>query len=135
MRPHDGAAERIRQDRGNGTDDWRPSRERSIEELPIALGFLVVTGGDFEASVLAAANYGRDSDSIAAMAGAIAGVLQADGAIRPAWIERINTASRVNFDPLARDLAAQAARLQRRQFAEAQERDRVFRQFEAEQPA
>ncbi len=135
MRPHDGAAERIRQDRGNGTDDWRPSRERSIEELPIALGFLVVTGGDFESSVLAAANYGRDNDSTAAMAGAIAGVLHGDGAIRPAWTERINDASRVNFDPLARDLAALASRLQQRQLAEAQKRDRVFRRLEAEQPA
>ena len=128
VRPFDGAAERIR-DRGNGTDDWTPSRVHSIEELPIALGLLTVTGGDYEATVLAAANYGRDNDSIAGMAGAIAGALHGDGTIRPAWIDRINTANRVDFDPLARDLAALALRLHQRRFAAAEHRNRLFAQL------
>src|SRR5579884_1165135 len=50
MRPYDGAPEIFR-DRGNGTDDWQPSRLRSIEELPLALAFLVVSGGDFEQAI------------------------------------------------------------------------------------
>ena len=52
-----------------------PSRLHAIEELPIALGLLVATGGDYEETVLGGVNYGRDSDSIASMGGALAGAL------------------------------------------------------------
>ncbi len=125
MRPYDGAAEQIR-DRGNGTDDWTPSRVRSIEELPVALGLLVVSGGDYEASVLAAANYGRDNDSIAGMVGAITGAMHGDGSIRPDWIKRIDSANQVDFDPLAHDLAALSRRLHERRYEEVEGRNRMF---------
>ena len=52
-----------------------PSRLHSIEELPIALGLLVATGGDYAETMLGGVNYGRDSDSIASMGGALAGAL------------------------------------------------------------
>ncbi len=125
MRPFDGAAEVFR-DRGNGRDDWQPSRERSIEELPIALGFLVVTGGDFEKAVLGGANYGRDNDSIAGMAGAIAWALHGDQVIRPSWIARINEANRIDLSTLAEDLATLARTLQQRQFEESSRRMHAF---------
>ena len=70
------------------------------------LGFLVVAKGDFEKAVLGAANYGRDNDSIAGMAGAMAGALHGDSVIRPDWIARVNSANRCDLDPLAADLAA-----------------------------
>ena len=126
IRPFDGSAEDGVRDRGNGTDDWVPSRLRSIEELPIALGFLVVAGGDFERSVLGGANYGRDNDSIAGMAGAIAGALYGDGAIRPAWIETVKAANRADLDPLAAGLAALTRTLQARQLEAAEARGRAF---------
>ncbi|MGH2390369.1 MAG: ADP-ribosylglycohydrolase family protein, partial [Chloroflexota bacterium] len=131
MRPRDGAADIFR-DRGNGTDDWQPSRVRSLEELPLALAFLLIANGGFEQAVCAAANYGRDCDSIASMAGAIAGALHGDGVIRPAWIARIEEANRVDLGPLARDLAALAERLRRRAFAEATTRAEEFAQLGAE---
>ena len=134
VRPFDAAPENIR-DRGNGTDDWTPSRVRAIEELPIALGLLIVTGGDLESSLLAAANYGRDNDSIGGMAGAMAGAMRGDGAIRRDWIDRINTENRVDFDPLARDLAALTLRLQGRRFAAAERRHRLFADLAAAAPA
>ncbi len=126
IRPFDGSAEEGVRDRGNGTDDWGPSRLKSIEEVPVALGFLVVASGAFEPSVFGAANYGRDNDSIAGMAGAIAGALHGDGAIRPEWIDRVNTANKVDLDPLAEGLAGLALRLQREQFAKTQERAQMF---------
>ena len=52
-----------------------PSRLHAIEELPIALGLLAATGGDCAETVLGGVNYGRDSDSIASMGGALAGAL------------------------------------------------------------
>ena len=114
VRPFDGSAEDGVADRGNRTDDWAPSRLKSIEEVPIALGFLVVARGAFAPSVIGGANYGRDNDSIAGMAGAMAGALHGDAAIRPDWIATINQANRVDLDPTAADLTALAVELQRR---------------------
>lgn len=72
IRPYDTVGETfVSPDR----DARRPSRVHSIEELPVALGFLVVARGEFTATVLGGVNYGRDSDSIAAMGGAFAGAL------------------------------------------------------------
>jgi ADP-ribosylglycohydrolase len=125
MRPHDGGADQPR-DRGNGTDAWQPSREKSIEELPVALGFLLVADGAFETCVSGGANYGRDCDSIAGMAGAIAGALHGSGAIRGQWIDQINVANRVDLYPLAEGLAALAKKLQEQELEAARRRERDF---------
>ena len=55
MREYDTSPDDAKSQRGNGSNNWTPSREHSIEEVPIALGFLVVTGGDFEEH-----DHGRD---------------------------------------------------------------------------
>ncbi|MGI9254257.1 MAG: ADP-ribosylglycohydrolase family protein, partial [Thermomicrobiales bacterium] len=73
IRPFDGSAEHGVLERGNRTDDWAPSRLKSIEEVPVALAFVLVANGDFEQAIFGATNYGRDNDSIAGMAGAICG--------------------------------------------------------------
>jgi ADP-ribosylglycohydrolase len=125
IRPYDGAAADFH-DRGNGTNDWQPSRLHSIEELPIALGFLVAGRGGFVDSVAGGANYGRDCDSIAGMAGAIAGALHGVHAIRPDWIGRIDSANRCDLRPLAADLTDLAGRLQRRQAQTASTRAEAF---------
>lgn len=76
----------------------RPSRLHAIEELPVALGMLLVAGGDYRHAVLGAVNYGRDCDSIATMAGAIAGAL---GSPPPDdWAKQVAEASRLDlWDP------------------------------------
>jgi ADP-ribosylglycohydrolase len=135
IRPFDGGAEDGVRDRGNGTDDWGPSRLRAIEEVPIALGVFLIADGAFEPSVFGGANYGRDNDSIAGMAGAIAGALHGDGAIRPDWIETIKEANRVDLDPLAAGLADLARALQQRHLAAAQERDSAFAQLHGQPSA
>ncbi|MET9760266.1 ADP-ribosylglycohydrolase family protein [Streptomyces sp. NPDC006372] len=73
----------------------RPSRLHSIEELPIALGMVLVAQGDFRHAVLGAVNYGRDCDSIATMAGALAGAL---GSPPPEdWAKTVAEASRLDL--------------------------------------
>ena len=72
VRPFDTVGEAYREPL---MDARLPSRTKSIEELPVALGFLVAYRGDLRATVLGTVNYGRDSDSIASMAGSIAGGL------------------------------------------------------------
>ncbi|KOU25859.1 crystallin [Streptomyces sp. WM6372] len=84
----------------------RPSRLHAIEELPIALGMLVVSDGVYEGSVLGAVNYGRDCDSIATMAGAIAGALSGVSAVPPAWAKEVAEASRLDLHAPAAALAA-----------------------------
>ncbi|MBZ0299179.1 MAG: ADP-ribosylglycohydrolase family protein [Anaerolineae bacterium] len=122
IRPYDGSAE-LNTMRGNGTNNWQPSREHSIEEVPVALGFLIVTGGDFEGSIFGSANYGRDNDSIAGMAGSIAGALHGAQVIRKNWMEQIDRANRVDLTATAARLAELIVKLQRQQFAQAQARE------------
>ncbi|MFE3767711.1 ADP-ribosylglycohydrolase family protein [Streptomyces sp. NPDC059104] len=86
----------------------RPSRLHSIEELPVALGMLLVADGGYEGSVLGAVNYGRDCDSTATMAGAIAGALGGAGAVPEGWAKRVAEASRLDLHAPAAELAAVA---------------------------
>ena len=126
MREYDTSPDDAKANRGNGTNNWNPSREHSIEEVPIALGFLVVTGGDFEETIFGGTNYGRDNDSIAGMGGAIAGALHGVGALRPDWVEQINSANRIDLKPLAADLADLTRKLQAGQLAAARSRQDAF---------
>ena len=126
MREYDTAPDDFKSARGNGTNHWTPSREHAIEEVPIALGFLVVTGGDYEETIFGGVNYGRDNDSIAGMGGAIAGALHGIDALRPEWVETINSANRIDLMPIADDLAVLTRKLQAEQLAAAQNRQADF---------
>ncbi|MCX4786079.1 ADP-ribosylglycohydrolase family protein [Streptomyces sp. NBC_01221] len=83
----------------------RPSRLHSIEELPIALGMLLVADGDYRHTVLGSVNYGRDCDSIATMSGALAGALHGERAIPATWVKTVAEASRLDLHAPARILA------------------------------
>ncbi|MFJ6795816.1 ADP-ribosylglycohydrolase family protein [Streptomyces sp. NPDC091268] len=86
----------------------RPSRLHSIEELPIALGMLLIADGGYEGSVLGAVNYGRDCDSIAGMAGALAGALGGEAAVPAGWAKQVADASRLDLHAPAAALASVA---------------------------
>jgi ADP-ribosylglycohydrolase len=83
--------------RDQGLGARRPSRLHSIEELPVALGLLLLAKGDWMDAVLGGVNYGRDSDSIATMAGALAGALGGRAAVPEQLAEDVATASRVDI--------------------------------------
>ncbi|MET7454421.1 ADP-ribosylglycohydrolase family protein [Streptomyces sp. NPDC005574] len=80
----------------------RPSRLHTIEELPVALGMLLVARGDYRHAVLGAVNYGRDCDSIATMAGALAGALGSP--VPKEWATTVADASRLDLWQPARTL-------------------------------
>jgi len=109
--------------RDPGLGARRPSRLHSIEELPIALGLLVLAGGDYREAVLGAANYGRDSDSIATMAGALAGALGGLETVPDAWRQTVVAASLIDLEEPGREMAAVA-----REVCAADERRRAARQ-------
>jgi ADP-ribosylglycohydrolase len=95
--------------RNPGLGARRPSRLHSIEELPVALGMLVIANGGYRDAVLGAVNYGRDADSTATMAGALAGALGGAPAVPAEWATTVAEASRVDLAEPARVLAAVAA--------------------------
>ncbi|WOX08991.1 ADP-ribosylglycohydrolase family protein [Streptomyces sp. N50] len=90
--------------RAPSLDARRPSRTKAIEELPVALGMLVVSGGDYRHAVLGSVNYGRDCDSIATMAGAVAGAL--GSTIPQDWSKTVAEASRLDLWEPATTLTA-----------------------------
>ena len=83
--------------RAMSRDARRPSRTKSIEELPAALGFVLGHRGDFRGAVLGAINYGRDADSIAVMAGAVCAGLGGTAVVPPEWLDAIEEASRTDI--------------------------------------
>ncbi|MFK0013860.1 ADP-ribosylglycohydrolase family protein [Streptomyces sp. NPDC091027] len=86
-------------------DARRPSRLHAIEELPVALGMLLVADGRYETAVLGSVNYGRDCDSIATMAGAIAGAMGGEAAVPAAWAKQVAEASRLDLHAPAATMA------------------------------
>ena len=77
-------------------NDWR---NKTREDLPFDRGYVrytleaaiwcVYQTDNFDEAVLLAANLGGDSDTVAAVAGQIAGAVYGARSIRPAWRERI----------------------------------------------
>jgi ADP-ribosylglycohydrolase len=105
MAPFDTLGEAYREP---GPDARKPSRLKSIEELPLALGYLRVSKGNFEHGVLGAINYGRDSDSIATMFGSMSGAMNGRSVIPHNWAETIERESRIDLISNGKRLAAVA---------------------------
>ncbi|WP_371403372.1 ADP-ribosylglycohydrolase family protein [Kribbella sp. NBC_00662] len=93
-------------------DARRPSRTKAIEELPVALGFVLVSEGDVRRAVLGGTNYGRDADSIASMAGAITGALSGIDGVPADWAAEIADASKTDLIEPGRVMASVAVDLQ-----------------------
>src|SRR5262249_60250364 len=90
-------------------DARTPSRLHAIEEVPVALGLLLATRGDYTETVLGGVNYGRDADSIASMGGALAGAL---GSPVPAeLVEEVGTASKLDLNEPGRTMAEVAVEI------------------------
>jgi len=62
------------------------------EAVGLAFGIVAAAQGKFEDAVLGAINVGRDTDTIAAIAGAICGASQGVGVIPERWVRRVSSA-------------------------------------------
>jgi ADP-ribosylglycohydrolase len=96
---------------GRLTDAYQPSRLRAIEELPLALGFCLLSDGGFRQAIVDGINSGRDTDSIGVMAGAILGAMHGEVVIEQADLDRLNTANRLDLMAEADAFADTAARI------------------------
>jgi ADP-ribosylglycohydrolase len=108
-----------------------PSRLHAIEELPVALGLLVATAGDYVETVLGGVNYGRDSDSIASMGGALAGALGGIGTVPREWLYEIAAASRIDLEEAGREMAVVAAEIFAKDARRHEERARAMAELSA----
>lgn len=63
----------------------------SRETVPAALALFYLAAGDLAKTIEYGANFGRDADTIATMAGALAGAYSGAGGLRPAWVEKLKT--------------------------------------------
>ncbi len=79
----------------------------SLEMVPCALALCLIAKGDPAQAIIGATNMGRDSDTIAAMAGELMGALSGAEAMPAPWVEQV---VRLNPHPdlarLAKDLCA-----------------------------
>lgn len=92
-------------------------KANSLETVPLTLALLSLADGDVERCVTYAANFGGDTDTMAAMAGAIAGTFGGVGSIRPDWLEKVKRNADQDQEELARGLAAAAVTKMKRERA------------------
>lgn len=85
---------------GVPSDHYTPSRLRSIEELPIALGFLLYNDGAYYKSLYDGINSGRDTDSIGVMIGVILGAMFGHTVISTEDIALLETTNKLDFDEI-----------------------------------
>lgn len=90
---------------GKPSNYYTPSRLFSIEELPIALGYIVLHDGEFHGAINDGINSGRDTDSIGVMIGAILGAMQGTENIKTKDIETLERINKQNLEECAKEFS------------------------------
>jgi ADP-ribosylglycohydrolase len=96
---------------GLPSNHYTPSRLFSIEELPIALGYIVLHEGDFYESITDGINSGRDTDSIGVMIGTILGAMHGVNTIKSKDIEILEKVNLQNLMDSAKAFAETCAEI------------------------
>ncbi|MGI6368740.1 MAG: ADP-ribosylglycohydrolase family protein [Anaerolineae bacterium] len=66
------------------------------EVVAKGLAIFAATGGDLRSTMIAAVNYGRDTDCLAAVACGLSGALSGVGDLDPQWIAQVNAATKAD---------------------------------------
>jgi ADP-ribosylglycohydrolase len=82
----------------------------TVESVPAAVGIFVAAGGDPLETVVGGTNIGNDSDTIAAMAGSLAGALRGIGAVPVDLYETVKSVNSEDMEALAHGLTTIAWR-------------------------
>jgi ADP-ribosylglycohydrolase len=90
---------------GIPSNHYTPSRLFSIEELPMALAFMVLNNGDFYTSIYDGINSGRDTDSIGVMIGVILGAKYGSEVIKQEDIQILESTNKMNLLQLSDSFA------------------------------
>lgn len=86
---------------GVPSNHYTPSRLFSIEELPLALAFIIYNDGAYAKSIQDGINSGRDTDSIGVMVGVILGALHGMKDVVEADVALLAHANRIDFDDVS----------------------------------
>ena len=76
----------------------------AAEAIPAAFGFVAAAGGDVMQTIYLSVNAGNDSDTVATMAGAIAGALKGANDIPPEHLTLLNRVNDIDIGQLAADI-------------------------------
>jgi ADP-ribosylglycohydrolase len=79
-----------------------------MEMVPAALAICAVAGEDTKQAIIGAANLGRDADTIAGIAGELAGALYGVDVLPEAWVKKV---LELNPNPDLRQMAADLTEL------------------------
>jgi ADP-ribosylglycohydrolase len=90
---------------GIPSNHYTPSRLFSIEELPMALAFIVLNDGEFYKSIYDGINSGRDTDSIGVMIGVILGAMYGSNVIREEDINLLEETNKMALVELSNSFA------------------------------
>ena len=60
----------------------------SRETVPCTLALFYLSNGDPVQAIIYAANFGRDSDTLGTMVGALAGAFKGVGSLKPEWVAK-----------------------------------------------
>lgn len=99
---------------GRPTEHYVPSRVFSIEELPIALFYIKLHEGDFEAAIFDGINSGRDTDSIGVMVGAILGAYYGSKIIDQETVEDLEKVNHYDLRGVSDSFSEAAEKIIRR---------------------
>jgi ADP-ribosylglycohydrolase len=83
------------------------------EAIPAAFGLFVANNGDAMGSIKGGVNIGYDTDTVATMAGAIAGTLQGAGAFPGHYLELLDERNQIDISGLAAGIEKIALRRQK----------------------
>ncbi len=72
---------------------WTEYKAAAPEAVASAFAVVKIANGDFQRSIILGANFGRDADTIAAIAGALSGALQGLDAIPTRWVDKVRIAA------------------------------------------
>lgn len=111
---------------GVPSNHYTPSRIFSIEELPMALAFIVLNDGDFYNSIYDGINSGRDTDSIGVMTGVILGAMYGVEVIKKEEIRLLEETNKTNFTFIAEQFAEVAEIIIKEDLTLNQKRMRIF---------
>ena len=111
---------------GKPSNYYTPSRLFSIEELPIALGYIVLHDGKFHEAINDGINSGRDTDSIGVMIGAILGAMQGTGHIKTKDIETLERVNKQNLEGCAKEFSKVAKEIIKQDISEFNKRKSIL---------
>ena len=111
---------------GKPSNYYTPSRLFSIEELPIALGYIVLHDGKFHEAINDGINSGRDTDSIGVMIGAILGAMQGTGHIKTKDIETLERVNKQNLEGCAKEFSQVAKEIIKQDISEFNKRKSIL---------